>query len=487
MIQLTEDYVKATAFNDSAFSNAKKLASGGKIVHTHITKKGDLLFGECLGSGKSNYVTSVDFMNEAEPVFRCSCPSRQIPCKHASGLLYAYYLKPETFSVADIPEDILSKRAKIEKRAEKKKVEQDQPKKVNVSAFVKKMKTQLEGIGRIEQFISESLNTGLASLPLNQIRSYQKELVKELGNYYIPSYQGKVEVILHTLEKAVTNETEEKEIYLKKALREMSKLMVLIKKSKQTLSAYIEAKKAVDAEAADIFTKMGYVWKLDELKQLGFLKENRQLIQLGFYQYDDEEEKALVDVGYYVDLEEAPIYKTLNIRPYNLLKRLKAEDTTFEVVQTQAYGVYPGEMNKRIRWEGCTTAPVTKKVLEKIRAKAQSDFKAVLKAVKNQLKDPLADEHPAVLLKYKALKAYSDQEGNRHFGIVDDLGETILIDEVRHINMPKTLCCMQYVLGKEELEDNVMLGVFEYQGETNRLVMQPISVITPFEIKRLLG
>lgn len=487
MIQLTEDYVKSTAFNDSAFSNAKKLASGGKIVNTHMTKEGDLIFGECLGSGKSNYVTSVDFVNEAEPVFRCSCPSRQIPCKHASGLLYAYYLRPEVFSVADIPEDILSKREKIEKRAEKKKVEQDKPKKVNVSAFVKKMKTQLEGIGLIEQFISESLNTGLASLPLNQVKNYQKELVKELGNYYIPSYQGKVEVILHTLEEAVTNETEEKEIYLKKALREMSRLMVLIKKSKQTLNEYIEAKKAVDADAADIFTKMGYVWKLDELKQLGFVKENRQLIQLGFYQYDDEEEKAIVDVGYYVDLEEAPVYKTLNIRPYNLLKRLKAEDTAFEAVQIEAYGVYPGEMNKRIRWEGCTTAPVTKEMLEKIREKAQSDFKAVLKAVKNQLKDPLADEHPAILLKYKALRVYKDEEGNKHFGLVDEMGETILVGEVCHMNMPKTLCCIQYILGKEELEDNVMLGVFEYQAETNRLVMQPISVITPLEIKRLLG
>jgi len=487
MIQVTEEYVKTTAFNDSAFTNAKKLASSGKIVKTHKTKEEDLIFGECLGSGKSNYVTSVDFIDPNEPVFRCSCPSRQIPCKHASALLYAYFLKPDAFEVSDIPEDVLSKRQKIEKRAEKKKEEGDKPKKVNVSAFVKKMKVQLEGIALIEQFIKECINTGLASLSISQIKSYQKELVNELGNYYIPSYQGKVQVILELLKEGCECETGEKESYLKEVLRHLSKLQVLIKKSKETLNIYIEAKKAIDVEAADIFTKMGYIWKIEELKNLGFVKEKRELVQLGFYQYDDAVEKALVDVGYFVDLEETSVYKTLNIVPHKLLKRLKTEDTLFETVKVDEYAVYPGEMNKRIRWEGCTTAPVTKEVLAKVRDKAQGDFKAVVKAVKNQLKDPLADEHPVVLLKYSALSYYENEQGKITYGVKDGQGETIILDEVMKINMPNTLPCIPYVLQKEDLQDQVLLGVFEYQEQTNRLVMQPISVITSLEIKRLLG
>lgn len=487
MIQVTEEYVKTTAFNDSAFNNAKKLVNTGKIIKTHRTKEEDLIFGECLGSGKSNYMTSVDFLNPKEPIFRCSCPSRQIPCKHSSALLYAYYLNPDQFDVSDIPEDIVSKRQKIEKRAEKKKEEGDKPKKVNVSAFVKKMKVQLEGIALIEQFIKECLSVGLASISISQVKSYQKELVSELGNYYIPSYQGKVQVILDTMSAASQCETGEKEAYLKEVLRHLSKLQVLIKKSKETLHTYIEAKKSVDADAADIFTKMGYIWKMDELKKLGFVKEKRELVQLGFYQYDNAAEKALVDVGYFVDLEETAVYKTLNIVPYNLLKRLKTEDSLFEKVKVEEYVVYPGEMNKRIRWEGCNTEPVTKEIIENIRGKAQVDFKAVIKAVKNQLKDPLADEHPVVLLKYKKLSIYENEEGKSSYGLKDEQGETILLDHVKRINMPNTLACIQYVLQKEDLQDQVMLGVFEYQADTNRLVMQPISVITSLEIKRLLG
>ncbi|GLW64250.1 hypothetical protein Arub01_24940 [Actinomadura rubrobrunea] len=45
---------------------------------------GESLWGECKGSGKSAYRTCVDL---TEPAFRCTCPSRKFPCKHALGLL----------------------------------------------------------------------------------------------------------------------------------------------------------------------------------------------------------------------------------------------------------------------------------------------------------------------------------------------------------------------------------------------------------------
>ena len=42
------------------------------------------VWGECQGSGSSAYRVCVDL---SEPAFRCSCPSRKFPCKHALGLL----------------------------------------------------------------------------------------------------------------------------------------------------------------------------------------------------------------------------------------------------------------------------------------------------------------------------------------------------------------------------------------------------------------
>ena len=45
---------------------------------------GSVLFGECRGSGSKPYLACV---NLTEPAYRCSCPSRKFPCKHALGLL----------------------------------------------------------------------------------------------------------------------------------------------------------------------------------------------------------------------------------------------------------------------------------------------------------------------------------------------------------------------------------------------------------------
>jgi hypothetical protein len=42
------------------------------------------LWGLCAGSGAEPYQTCVDL---TEPAFRCSCPSRKVPCKHALALM----------------------------------------------------------------------------------------------------------------------------------------------------------------------------------------------------------------------------------------------------------------------------------------------------------------------------------------------------------------------------------------------------------------
>ena len=44
----------------------------------------EAVWGECQGSGKSVYRACADLTG---PAFRCSCPSRKFPCKHALGLL----------------------------------------------------------------------------------------------------------------------------------------------------------------------------------------------------------------------------------------------------------------------------------------------------------------------------------------------------------------------------------------------------------------
>ena len=61
---------------------ARRLARPGPWSDTGSTET--LLWGKCQGSGKTPYQVSIDLTG---PAFRCSCPSRKLPCKHGLALL----------------------------------------------------------------------------------------------------------------------------------------------------------------------------------------------------------------------------------------------------------------------------------------------------------------------------------------------------------------------------------------------------------------
>lgn len=72
----------------------------------------EVVWGLCAGSGKSPYQTIADLSG---PAYRCSCPSRKFPCKHALGLLLLWAAGgvPEAAEPADYA------RAWLETRREK--------------------------------------------------------------------------------------------------------------------------------------------------------------------------------------------------------------------------------------------------------------------------------------------------------------------------------------------------------------------------------
>src|SRR5213075_969401 len=144
-MEIDEAYADSLAPNSGAIKNARGVVLKRKLVGLFRSSDGTLLFGDCKGSGAENYRPSADFADPSKPVFRCTCPSRQFPCKHSLALLYAH-AQGGKFVEKEVPADISEKRAKIQQRAEKKKEETDKPHKVNTSALKKKIQAQLEGI-----------------------------------------------------------------------------------------------------------------------------------------------------------------------------------------------------------------------------------------------------------------------------------------------------------------------------------------------------
>ncbi|MFI7004838.1 SWIM zinc finger family protein [Nocardia sp. NPDC050175] len=80
MTRWSEDQVTALAPDASSLSAARKLASRWRDTGQHDTA----LWGLCQGSGAKPYQTIVDLSG---PAYKCSCPSRKFPCKHALSLL----------------------------------------------------------------------------------------------------------------------------------------------------------------------------------------------------------------------------------------------------------------------------------------------------------------------------------------------------------------------------------------------------------------
>jgi SWIM zinc finger len=85
---------------------------------------GDLLWGLCAGSGKNPYQVVVDL---GGPAYKCSCPSRKFPCKHALGLLlnWANGTVPEESAPADFAAAWLADRRARAEKAEKSVVRTD--------------------------------------------------------------------------------------------------------------------------------------------------------------------------------------------------------------------------------------------------------------------------------------------------------------------------------------------------------------------------
>ncbi|MFD6949010.1 hypothetical protein A6A08_02790 [Nocardiopsis sp. TSRI0078] len=78
------------------------------------------VWGECKGSGSKPYLTAVHLDGDGGTAYKCSCPSRKIPCKHALALL-ALWAQEQVVPREERPEWVakwLSGRAARKARAE---------------------------------------------------------------------------------------------------------------------------------------------------------------------------------------------------------------------------------------------------------------------------------------------------------------------------------------------------------------------------------
>lgn len=103
---------------EKAAPDAASLAAGRKLAvpgpWSELGSNESLVWGRCQGSGKTPYQVSIDLTG---PAYRCSCPSRKFPCKHAIALLLLWVSGDG--SVAEVADGADFAQSWAEKRAER--------------------------------------------------------------------------------------------------------------------------------------------------------------------------------------------------------------------------------------------------------------------------------------------------------------------------------------------------------------------------------
>ncbi len=166
-MNLTEAYIEKLAVNANAFKAGKKLSLSSKWVEYHKSERA--IWGAIKGSGKNPYHVSIDLQDLA---YKCSCPSRQHPCKHSIAILLLHCQESASFTQSTEPPEIaewLDKRHAKTTAADTPKVLTEKEIEKRAADKAKRVASRFDsinkGIQELDQWLKDLVRLGLLELP----------------------------------------------------------------------------------------------------------------------------------------------------------------------------------------------------------------------------------------------------------------------------------------------------------------------------------
>jgi hypothetical protein len=186
MSRLTQEQVLALAPDQPAAAAAQELANPAKWPTCGVDETA--VWGEAKGSGSRPYQTAVDLRNIA---YKCTCPSRKLPCKHALGLL----LRLANGEIVG-GEQPLWVSEWLERRSERATKQAAPPAVPDPEASAKRTEKRwnkiLAGLDECEAFLSDAVSQGL--LAVQSARSWN-EMAARMIDAQAPGVAGRLKQI----------------------------------------------------------------------------------------------------------------------------------------------------------------------------------------------------------------------------------------------------------------------------------------------------
>lgn len=249
---------------DAASAKAgRSLATASKWQN--VGKDERAVWGECQGSGAKPYQTVIDL---SEPAFKCSCPSRKFPCKHALGLFLLVANQPNTTTTTppDWAAEWLTKRdQQAQRKTEAAQKAAEEPDEATLARrAAQKAKRSLDreakvvaGLKELELWLRDLLRHGLAGA---QTRSfdYWEQMAARLIDAQAPGAARRVRDLAPTRRSG--------DDWTELLLGQLGSLFLLIK-------AFERIETLSPATQADVRTAIGWTTKEDELPAENLVKD----------------------------------------------------------------------------------------------------------------------------------------------------------------------------------------------------------------------
>lgn len=254
--------VEQMAPDGAAVKAAQSVARPAKWKSLGCTDR--LAWGECQGSGKDPYQVRVDLV---DVTYKCSCPSRKLPCKHALGLLLLF-ADGKSVPAGSPPAFVEEWSANRARRAEAKQKKEAEPAATapDPEAKAKRVEKRENRIGagleQLEAWLADIVSQGLAAARA-QPPAFWAQMSARLVDAQAPGLANRVELLGdHALASAR---------WQPQLLRSLGELQLLI-------DAYRNLEGLPPALASEVRTMIGWPQSLDELRERAGVRDIWQVV-----------------------------------------------------------------------------------------------------------------------------------------------------------------------------------------------------------------